>query len=210
MDVIVPFDAIEPKSRLSPRLSTDERTALAEAMARDVLGAIRDTGHQPTVLSTASVDFDAPTRVDDRPLTEAVNAVLSSSEESVAVVMADLALATPEALQRVFDAPGDVVLVPGRGGGTNVVLARDPSFRVDYHGVSIRDHREAAAGLDVTEVDSARLSTDIDEPTDLVEVLLHTDGEAAALLQEWGFAVVSRGGRVGVERDPEESANETR
>lgn len=200
MEILVPFDAIDPKTRLSPRLDDDQRALLARAMCRDVIAAIRATGREPTVLSTGPVEFDAPTRIDERPLSTAVNDRLEDSDESVAVVMADLPLATPDALRRVFDASGDVVLVAGRGGGTNVVLARHPSFRVDYHGVSIRDHRQQARDLDLTEVDSARLATDIDEPDDLVEVLLHSDGVAASVLREFGFEVVADGGRVRAER----------
>jgi 2-phospho-L-lactate guanylyltransferase len=138
--------------------------------------------------------------VDDRPLSAAVNAEIRRGTP-VAVVMADLALATPDSLERLFETPGDVVLSPGRGGGTNALVVRDPAFRVDYHGVSCRDHRAAARAADLTlrEVDSYRLGTDVDERADLVEVLLHGEGEAGAWLAE-RFTLVEREGRVGVER----------
>jgi 2-phospho-L-lactate guanylyltransferase len=45
-----------------------------------------------------------------------------------------------------------------------------------------------------------RLSTDVDEPTDLVEVLLHGEGEAAAWLRAAGFELDAGEGRVGVDR----------
>jgi len=202
MDVVVPFDATDPKTRLAPLLTERERAAFATAMCRDVLGAVRAAGGDPTVLATAPVPFDAPITVDDRPLTAAVNAALDTAEGTTAVVMADLALATPAALARTFETDGDVVLVPGRGGGTNVVVAGDPAFRVDYHGGSIRDHRAIAReiGADFAEVDSYHLSTDIDEPPDLVEVLLHAGGEAADWLEAHGFAVTTTDGRVSVDR----------
>lgn len=200
MRVVVPFAAADPKTRLAPLLSDDERQSFARAMLRDVLDVVRAVGHEPTVLATADVACDAPVVVDERPLTEAVNAALD--DPPVAVVMADLALATPDALGRLFDADGDVVLVPGRGGGTNAFLARDTSFRVDYHDASIRDHRAIAAdaGASVTEVDSFRLSTDVDEPDDVVEVLLHADGRAHEWLVEAGFELAVDDGRVGVQR----------
>jgi 2-phospho-L-lactate guanylyltransferase len=174
-------------------------------MLRDVLDAVRAAGHRPDVLATGPVDVDAPVTVDERPLTDAVNAVLSERVDdgtALAVVMADLALATPAALERLFAASGDVVLVPGRGGGTNAFLTRHPEFRVDYHGASIRDHRRAAAdaGATLTELDSFRLSTDVDEPADLVEVLLHADGAARDWLADAGFSLAVDEGRVGVTR----------
>jgi 2-phospho-L-lactate guanylyltransferase len=215
--VIVPFDAVDPKRRLSPILDGDERAAFARAMLDDVVGTLREAGHEPTVLATGPVDVDATVVVDDRPLTPAVNARLAgeaecpapSPETPVAVVMADLALATPAALERLFGAGGDeatapdVTIAPGRGGGTNALVVRDPAFRVDYHGASVRDHRRIArdAGLATGSVDSFRLATDVDEPVDLVEVLLHAEGtRAAGWLRAAGVEVAVGEGRVGVER----------
>lgn len=206
MRVVVPFDATTPKTRLEDTLEPEERAAFAEAMLADVLAALQETGAEPEVLSTGPVDTDLPVKIDERSLTEAVNAELAEASTPMAVVMADLALGTPRAFARLLDAPGDVVLVPGRGGGTNAFVSRHPDFRVDYHGVSIRDHRETAAaiGAAVTEVDSARLSTDIDERSDLPEVLLRGQGQARDWLAE-RFDVTVTDGRVGVERRSMES-----
>jgi 2-phospho-L-lactate guanylyltransferase len=133
-----------------------------------------------------------------------VNAILAEEAESpVGVVMADLPLATPDALARLFESDGDVVVAPGRGGGTNALVVRDPAFRVNYHGASYRDHRRIAAdaGLSVAVVDSMRLATDVDEPADLAEVLLHGEGAARAWLTDAGFELAVADGRVGVTRE---------
>jgi 2-phospho-L-lactate guanylyltransferase len=204
MRVLVPFDAQEPNTRLNPVLDAEERRAFAGAMLADVLTALRETDCDLDiqVLATAPADVDADVSVDDRPLTPAVNAVLGATETPVAVVMADLPLTTPAAVERLFSRPADVVLAPGLGGGTNALLARHPEFRVDYHGVSYRDHREAAAavGATVRTVDSFRLALDVDDPTDLAEVLLHSNGDAAAWLREAGFSVSAGSGRMTAER----------
>jgi len=198
MRAVVPFDAADPKTRLADVFSPAERRAFAAAMLDDVLDALASAGADPTVLATEHVDVDAPVTVDERALTPAVNGVLADSDDPVAVVMADLALATPTACRRLFEAPGDVVLAPGRGGGTNALVARHPEFRVDYHGVSLRDHRRGAraVGASVSEVDSHRLATDVDERADLAEVLLHGEGRAVEWLQDVGFALSVTGGRV--------------
>lgn len=202
MRVVVPYAASEPKTRLADALDPEERAAFAQAMLTDVLAAIRATGHEPELLSTQPVEAEVSVIVDERPLTEAVNALLAASDESVAVVMADLPLARPTDLERLFDAEGDVALVPGRGGGTNALVARHPDFGVDYHGVSFVDHLDAAGrvGAEVAVVDSHRLSTDVDERSDLVEVLLHGRGRAKEWLEEAGFEIAATGGRVGVRR----------
>ncbi len=201
MRVVVPFDAAAPKTRLSEVLSPDERSAFARVMLDDVLQAVWNAGHTPEVLATEPLGSSRPVRVDERPLSEAVNAVLAEHDET-AVVMADLALAGADTVERLVGTPGDVVIAPGRGGGTNALVVRDPAFETDYHGVSCRDHRRIAReiGADVRECDSFRLATDIDEPADLVELLLHGRGESAGWLRERGFELDAGDGRVGVER----------
>ena len=188
MQVFVPFDGQEPKTRLADVLAPEERRAFAQAMLQDVLCALRERDHEPTVLATTPVDIDAPVRLDDRNLTPAVNAVLAENTP-VAVVMADLPLVTASSLSQLFGADGDIVLAPGLGGGTNALVARHSDFRVDYHGGSYRKHltNAAACGASVTTVDSFRLGIDIDEPDDLGEVLLHSEGQTARWLRAVGF-----------------------
>lgn len=211
MRVVVPFAPERPKTRLAPVLDEAERATFARRMLDDVLDALsaldreRRVSVDPLVLSTAPVDCDAPVTVDERPLTEAVDATLPSDadDDPVAVVMADLALATPAALERLCEPNADVVLAPGRGGGTNALVARHPDFRVDYHGASFRDHREIAreVGADLAVVDSFRLSSDVDEPADLVEVLLHGEGSARDWLAAEGFELATDDGRVDIGRN---------
>ena len=216
MRVVIPYTDRDPKSRLAPVLSAAERRAFARAMLGDVVEAVRNAGHDPELLLPAPIDFtDADTTVgvdgvsttvDDRALTPAVDAVVDRLGEGVAevgVVMADLPLATPTALRRLTAVGGEVGIAPGRGGGTNALVVRDPSFSVDYHGASYRDHREAAAtaGLSVGVVDSMRLAADVDEPADLAEVLLHGDGRAHEWLVDAGVELDAGGGRVGVRRE---------
>jgi 2-phospho-L-lactate guanylyltransferase len=203
MRILVPFEAVDPKTRLGGVLDADEREDVARAMLRDVLDACLDAGHDPEVVATAPVEVaDAPVTVDDRPLSAAVNARLGGVEP-LGVVVADLALATPGAVDRLVDAAADtdVAIAPGRGGGTNGLVVDHPDFRVDFHGVSYRDHVAAAreVSADLAVVDSMRLSTDVDEPADLVEVLLHGDGEAAAWLGG-RFELDAGEGRVGLDR----------
>jgi len=223
MEVLVPFSTDRPKSRLSDVLTSDERGAFALAMLRDVLDAIVAADGDPRVLATGPVasDLHCPVDVDERPLTPAVNAALDAHFEGaadgpVAVVMADLALATPAALRALFAAgrEADVAVAPGRGGGTNAFVVGDPAFRVDYHGASYLDHRRIAAdaGLSVDVVDSYRLATDVDESADLAEVLVHAEADAggapgattshaARWLRDAGVSLDTSSGRVGVARE---------
>ncbi|MCD2198723.1 2-phospho-L-lactate guanylyltransferase [Halobacterium sp. KA-4] len=203
MRTLVPFDPTNPNTRLASLLSDDERRAFATAMLSDVLDAVRRAGGTPTVLATAPLeaDVDAPVTVDDRPLSVAVNDALA--ELPAVVVMADLALATPAAIQRLYDADADVVVAPGRGGGTNALVVRHREFSVDYHGTSFLDHLAAAdaVGASVETVDSFRLAVDVDEPADLLDVLVHGNRGAAGWLRDAGFRVAVVDGTPEVVRD---------
>ncbi|PSQ27264.1 2-phospho-L-lactate guanylyltransferase [Halobacteriales archaeon QS_9_68_17] len=202
MRTVVPFAADSPKTRLSDVLTADERSSFARALLDDVLATVRAGGGAPTVLSTAPLEVDAPVAVDDRSLSTAVNAVLAEADGAVAVAMADLGIASAAAVKRLYTAEGDVAVAPGRGGGTNALVVRHGDFRVDYHGVSYRDHRERAreVGASVSVVDSHRLATDVDERADLAEVLIHGDGPARDWLVDAGFELDAGGGRVTVRR----------
>lgn len=204
MRTVVPFGVREPKGRLGPFLAADDRREFAAAMCRDVLDAL--DGYDPELLvdtpgEELPLEPGVPVTVDDRPLGDAVDAVLDEGVP-VAVVMADLPLVAPSAVDRLFEPDADLVFAPGRGGGTNAMVVRHPEFRTDYHGASIRDHRAIAADLEasVAEVDSFRLATDVDDPVDLAEVLLHGDGAAADWLVDAGIELDVGDGRVGVTR----------
>ena len=206
MGCFVPFAVDTPKTRLGSVCSPAERQSFATAMLIDVLETLDAAGVTPTVLSTASVDDDrvtarAAVTVDDRDLTTAVNARLADGEPTL-VVMADLPLITPADIQRLLDSEAGVTIAPGLGGGSNALVVREPEFRVDYHGASYLDHRRAATelGTTVDTVDSRRLATDIDEPADLAEVLIHGTGTARDWLVEAGFELDTGAGRVGVRR----------
>ncbi len=201
MDVLVPFAVDEPKTRLSTVFSPEERAEFARVMLADVCSSLESVGASPIILSTGEIDCAWPVVVDDRPLSEAVNDRLAPP---IAVVMADLALVTPEALSGLFDAEGDIVIAPGLGGGTNALVVRHPGFHTDYHGISVRDHQRIAEdlGIDPTMIDSFRLAVDVDEHDDLAEVLLHGDGKTAEWLRGFGFEIVTTGGRVTVCRSP--------
>ena len=203
MRTVVPVSGAAPKSRLSSVLTADERREFTEAMLSDVVTALESAGRLPDVVSTAPIPCEAPVTVDERGLDALVNDRLAEADGRLAVVMADLPLLTADTVDRLFEPDAAVVLAPGLGGGTNAIVSRHERFRVDYHGVSIRDHRQRAAaiGASLAEVDSRRLAIDIDEPDDLAELLVHGDGAATDWLRDAGFELTVDEGRVGVTRE---------
>ncbi len=203
---VIPFRPVNPKTRLSELLSQSERETFARAMLADVVGAVRAAGLEPLILSTHP--YDCPgveVRVAPVGLSDALNALLPTLDGPVLVIMADLPLVTPEAVQRLVGAAADVAIAPGRGGGTNAIHIRDTTqFHVDYYEISVSKHLAiaAAAELSVEVVDSFRLYLDLDEEEDLVDLLIHGDGQARACLESLGIRLVVTRGRVGLEHRP--------
>jgi 2-phospho-L-lactate guanylyltransferase len=208
--IIVPFKLDGAKSRLSPVLSPEERRKLALAMLRDVLNAVFGLGSVTLLainrfdISYWNGDFDlmeCPLGLND-----ALNALIAVCQEKgwpedMLIVMADLALLTREDVRSVIQTEGDVVLSPGLGGGTNMILIRDPRFKTCYQGLSFPKHLDLVHknGMNVGIYASYRSACDIDEPSDLAEILIHAKGESRLLLESMGFTL-SEKGRAGIER----------
>jgi len=196
--MVIPFKHENAKSRLSSVLSPVERRLLAFAMLRDVLSAVLGQGWA-TVLSRPGLDIfevgcDVEIVESELELNDALNSLIAEEGRrgwplEILIVMADLALLTEKDVVGILNCEGDLVLCPGRGGGTNMILIRSPAFRTCYQGLSFPRHLAFAreAGLSVTVFESFRAGCDIDEPEDLSEVLLHGRGETKALLEKLNF-----------------------
>jgi len=205
---IIPFRPVNPKTRLSGVMDQEEREAFARAMLWDVVSVLREAGCLPSILSTVPFTFHGvSTHVDTRELNEALNAYLSRQVTPVLIIMSDLPLVTPDAVKRLVSGTADVGIVPGRGGGTNILYVRKPQeYHVDYYGASFCDHVRIAedAGLSYEVIDSFFMSTDIDEKEDLVEILIHGRGHARCFLKEIGISLSLEHGRVGIQRSSHE------
>lgn len=202
---LIPYKPVNPKTRLSCILNQEEREAFARAMLADVIAAVKGAGCSPVIVGTELFDSDdVQVTVKDADLNQTLNAILpQSTGGQMLIVMADLPLATSAAIERVCATKKDMAIVPGRGGGTNVIFLREPTrFHVDYYGTSFNKHMQIArdAGLSCEVIDSFRLHTDIDEKEDLVELLIHGDGLSRKYLEDLGFELSLERGRVGVRR----------
>ncbi len=205
MKAVVPFKVANAKSRLSSLLTVDERSKLALLMLQDITATLRDAGLEVVLLTTRPFEYDAKVQVSEKDLNDALNDFLKTEHEPVMIVMADVPLMTARNVRDMLDNPSDIVISPGRGGGTNVQFIKLPQrYHVDYYGASYLDHMRIAedAGLKAAFFDSFNMSSDIDEVSDLTELYIHGKGEAAKYLRSFTALDVSKG-RVRVVRDPE-------
>jgi 2-phospho-L-lactate/phosphoenolpyruvate guanylyltransferase len=208
MKAIVPYKVANAKSRLSTLLTPEERAELARLMLRDITGALTAAGLRVTLLATGPFEWeDADVVVSEKELNEALNDYLAAHDAPVMIIMADVPLTTEQNVRDMLATNADLVISPGRGGGTNAQLIRRPDkYHVDYYGASYLDHVRIAEenGLSVATFDSFNMSTDIDETYDLVELYIHGKGESASYLRSFTVLDASKG-RVRVVRDTEKN-----
>ncbi len=202
MRVVVPFRRKNAKSRLSNLLSEEERQNFALLMLIDVLNVLKPLDVSVTVLSPSELpeleEIGIDAKLDSRSLNECINSEIELLEgegrigDGFAVVMSDLPLLSRDTFERFIGTEGDVVIAPGRKGGTNMLLTRSRGFRVSYHYGSFFNHLKRAKEMNLrcSIFDSFYASVDIDDESDLLELMLHGKGkESCRYLEELGFYV---------------------
>lgn len=207
VQIIIPFRYENAKSRLASVLSPEERREFAQVMLRDVLKAVLQVtdSRSVTILSRPGFkelepDLGVDIAESDLGLNDALNSSIEdwNSEGWTAdllIVMADLALLTKDDLLGIMKTAGDVVLSPGHGGGTNMILIRRPEFRTCYVGISYPKHLDFCRnhGLTAGIYASYHASCDIDTSSEIIEVLIHNRGRTKAFLKKLGFTVTEDG-----------------
>lgn len=201
MKAVIPYKKASAKSRLSSVLTREEREEFVELMLNQVIDTLKKAGVETIdVLSPSKYGLENMTKanvvLDKNDLNEALNWYLGQAGEPVMIVMADLPLLSPDHIKGITSTKEDVCIVPGKGGGTNVLFIKNPSgYRVRYYGSSFLTHCSIAekAGQDVEIYDSFLAGTDIDEPEDLVELLIHGKGAAKEYISKKFRLDVSRG-----------------
>ena len=191
MKVIIPFKGLNPKSRLSRILSRSEREGLAKRMLLDVVDSLKPFNYLIKIISPVKIEVKGvDVTLDDRGLDEIVSDEIQSPP--CAVIMSDLPLLNKDVLTRFFETEGDVVIAPGRKGGTNMLLVRKKGFKTSYHYGSFLKHVKIAEelGLKYAIFDSFYSFVDVDDEFDLLELLIHGSGKRSKkFLEKIGFYV---------------------
>lgn len=188
----MPFKGLrDPKRRLAPVLSLDERRGLALAMLEDVLAALRANGRfecywvvspDTSALELAAAQGAEPLRQQGRPgysaaAEQAAVRARAAGARGLLILPADLPLVTAVDLDALLAEAerSPIVLVPALDGrGTNALLTSPPGI-ISYHfgPDSFQAHTRASqqqrAGPAV--LDLPAISLDVDQPSDLERLL---------------------------------------
>ncbi len=173
------------KTRLRARVPDGPRAGLAEAMVRDVLGALGAVdGLDGVIVVTAEpiaaalareagaeVVHDPAEAGQSAAVALGVARALERGAGRVVAVPGDCPALSPGELSALLHAPEAIVIVPDRhGSGTNALVLAPPTAMAPSFGPGSRERHEAAArasGLPWTVREVAGLGMDADTPEDL-------------------------------------------
>ncbi len=194
------------KQRLAAILDRPARTELAQTMLYDVVKAIAAWPQRPPCALVTSDPFAAQLadQYDFETIPDPANpgetgAIEIATEICVArgvdytlVIPADIPLIHHSELQQILDqAPveGTVLAPAGDGRGTNAAFRRPANlFPLRFGNDSFKPHLAAAQaiGKPCTVLQLPRIAVDVDNPSDLFELLAHP-GETCtqSLLRQW-------------------------
>jgi 2-phospho-L-lactate/phosphoenolpyruvate guanylyltransferase len=175
------------KGRLSPICSPLERAALTLAMLEDVLRAsLPIAGWDTWVVSPDEAVLEIAARRGARAVPEEAPSLLGAvrqvdreatqrAADALAVVLADVALATSAALSEALHTLGPIVMAPADDDlGTNVLIRRPPrAIRPRFGPDSFSRHRHEAEnkGLPIAVVRSPELAFDLDTPDEVITLI---------------------------------------
>ena len=176
MLAIVPVKGLDgAKTRLAPRLSTDERARLVASMLDRVLTACsRADAIERTLLVTPdrSLKRDGVELLADSGTGHADAVALALADPRAAagalVVMGDCPLVTARSLDTLAAAARPLALAPARDGGVNALALTHLNGFLPRFGVPLETTlaEARAAGLDPVIVEDPALALDIDRPED--------------------------------------------
>ncbi|MEE1134415.1 MAG: 2-phospho-L-lactate guanylyltransferase, partial [Methanobrevibacter sp.] len=143
------------KTRLSPFLSPDER--LLKVMLQDVTDALKKHVDKIFIISRDEdvLDYAKKLNVDtilenensnlNKALTQAMK-YCKGKTRKIMIVPSDIPLIGKTNIKILIDASKnlDFIIVPAKGGGTNMIIMKPMAIHTRYEGFSYKEHVQAA------------------------------------------------------------------
>ncbi|MBQ9161360.1 MAG: 2-phospho-L-lactate guanylyltransferase [Methanobrevibacter sp.] len=176
------------KTRLSPFLSEEEREKLLKVMLQDVTGTLKKyvdkifiISRDEDVLSYAeSLNLDTILEDENSNLNKALTQAMKyckGKAKKIIIVPSDIPLIGKTNIQMLIDASKslDFIIVPSKGGGTNMIIMKPLAIRTRFEGFSYKEHVQAAERkkLNPQVHDSLFMALDVNTAEDLGEIMIH-------------------------------------
>lgn len=176
------------KTRLSPFLSEEEREKLLKAMLHDVTDTLKKYVDKIIIISRDEEVLSYAESLNVKPMLENENSNLNKAltqamkyckgkVRKVIIVPSDIPLIGKTNLKMLIDASKnlDFIIVPSKGGGTNMIIMKPMAIRTRYEGFSYKEHVNAAEKkkLNPQVHDSFFMALDVNTSQDLGEIMIH-------------------------------------
>ena len=145
------------KTRLSPFLSEEEREKLLKVMLQDVTDTLKKyvdkifiISRDEDVLSYAkSLNLETILEDDNSNLNKALKQAMKyckGKTRKIIIVPSDIPLIGKTNLKMLIDASKslDFIIVPSKGGGTNMIIMKPMAIHTRFEGFSYKEHVNAA------------------------------------------------------------------
>ena len=176
------------KTRLSPFLSEEEREKLLKVMLHDVTDTLKKyvdkiyiISRDEDVLSYAkSLNVNTIPEDENSNLNKALKQAMKfckGKAKKVIIVPSDIPLIGKTNIQMLIDASKslDFIIVPAKGGGTNMIIMKPMAIHTRFEGFSYKEHVNAAERkkLNPQVHDSFFMALDVNTTEDLGEIMIH-------------------------------------
>ena len=176
------------KNRLSPFLSEEEREKLLKVMLQDVTDTLKKHVDKIFIISrdedvlkyAESLKLDTILENEDSNLNKALKQAMKECKgktRKVIIVPSDIPLIGKTNVSMLIEASKslDFIIVPSKGGGTNMIIMKPMAIHTKFEGFSYKEHVSAAERkkLNPQVHDSFFMALDVNTAQDLGEIMIH-------------------------------------
>ena len=176
------------KTRLSPFLSDEERENLLKVMLQDVTDTLKKHVDRILIISrdedvlnyAKKLNLDTILEDENSNLNKALKQAMKyckGKAKKIIIVPSDVPLIGKTNIQMLIDASKslDFIIVPSKGGGTNMIIMKPMAIHTRFEGLSYKKHVQAAERkkLNPQVHDSFFMALDVNTAEDLGEIMIH-------------------------------------
>ena len=176
------------KTRLSPFLTEKEREKLLKVMLKDVSDTLKKYVDKIFIISrdedvlnyAESLNLNTILEDENSNLNKALKQAMKyckGKAKKVIIVPSDIPLIGKTNIQMLIDASKnlDFIIVPSKGGGTNMIIMKPMAIHTRFEGFSYKEHLNIAERkkLNPQVHDSLFMALDVNTAEDLGEIMIH-------------------------------------
>ena len=176
------------KTRLSPFLSEEEREKLLKVMLQDVTETLKKYVDKIFIISRDEDVLNYAEKLNLNTILENENSNLNKAltqamkyckgkVKKIIIVPSDVPLIGKTNVKMLIDASKslDFIIVPAKGGGTNMIIMKPMAIHTKFEGFSYKEHVKVAERkkLNPQVHDSFFMALDVNTAQDLGEIMIH-------------------------------------